>query len=218
MRILLVEDDEIISENIKAFLSSKGLSIDQAFDKKSGIDKCFSEDYDLLIIDRGLPDGEGLDIVSEARKESINCPILVLTARNQDQDIIEGFDHGADDYLSKPFDLHVLLARVKSLIRRGVNPTIKAVFKVNDITINTNLSQVIRNGNEVKLSPREYAIFEYLALHPNKVIDRTTLLTHAWDENVDLFSNTVDVHINYLRKKLGNVIKTIRGKGYVITQ
>lgn len=221
MRILLVEDDTIIAKNITTFLKRKGFSIDLAGSIEEGYEKACSEDYDLIVLDRGLPDGDGLDLITKLRDDDIHLPLLVLTAKNEDLDIIEGLNSGADDYLSKPFDMEVLIARIKALSRRLNKIPLKPIIKINNLTIDLNSTSVLRDNKPISLSPREYAILEYLAIHPNQVIDRVTLLSHAWDETVDLFSNTVDVHIKYLRNKIDNgqavkLIKTVRGKGYMI--
>ena len=221
MRILLVEDDSIIAKNISIFLKRKGYSIDLAENLEEGYDKSLSEDYDLIVLDRGLPDGDGLTLIKKIRDEEVHTPILVLTARNEDLDIVEGLNMGADDYLSKPFDMEILTARIKALSRRLNKIPLKPIIEIDDLVINLNTAEVKRNNKVIKLSPREYSILEYMAIHPNQVIDRMTLLSHAWDENVDLFSNTVDVHIKYLRNKIDEghktkLIKTIRGKGYMI--
>lgn len=221
MRILLVEDDSIIAKNISIFLKRKGYSIDLAENLEEGYDKSLSEDYDLIVLDRGLPDGDGLTLIKKIRDEEVHTPILVLTARNEDLDIVEGLNMGADDYLSKPFDMEVLTARIKALSRRLNKIPLKPIIEIDDLVINLNSAEVKRNNKVINLSPREYSILEYMAIHPNQVIDRMTLLSHAWDENVDLFSNTVDVHIKYLRNKIDEghttkLIKTIRGKGYMI--
>ncbi len=218
MRILLVEDDTIISKNVEDLLNKKGYSVDLAETIEEGFDKLVSEDYDILILDRGLPDGDGLSLIDKIRNEDINIPILVLTARNEDNDIVEGLNSGADDYLSKPFEMSILLARIKALSRRVTKIPLKPIIKINTLVIDMNSAIVKWNNKIINLSPREYSILEYLAIHKNQIVDRVTLLSHAWDENVDLFSNTVDVHIKYLRNKLGNnTIKTVRGKGYLIT-
>ncbi len=221
MRLLLVEDDTIIAKNIIIFLKRKGYSIDLSESIEEAYDKALSEDYDLIILDRGLPDGDGITLIKKIRSEEVHTPILVLTARNEDADIIEGLNLGADDYLSKPFDMEVLTARIKALSRRLNKIPLKPIIQIDDLILNLNSAEVKRNNIIIKLSPREYSILEYMAIHANQVIDRMTLLSHAWDENVDMFSNTVDVHIKYLRNKIDEghqvkLIKTIRGKGYML--
>lgn len=221
MRLLLVEDDSIISKNIMIFLKRKGYSVDLSESIEDAYDKSTTEDYDLIILDRGLPDGDGITLIKKIRDEDVHIPILVLTARNEDIDIIEGLNLGSDDYLSKPFDMEILIARIKALTRRLNKIPLKPILEINDLVINLNSAEVKRNNVTIKLSPREYSILEYMAIHPNQIIDRMTLLSHAWDENVDMFSNTVDVHIKYLRNKVDEghevkLIKTIRGKGYML--
>jgi DNA-binding response OmpR family regulator len=223
MRVLLVEDDSVISQNISTYLKRKKYSVDSAETIEVGYEKAISDDYDLIVLDRGLPDGDGLELIKKIRDEEINTPILVLTARNEDIDIVEGLNSGADDYLSKPFDMDVLIARMKALSRRLNKIPLKPVIKIDDLAINLNSTEVKRAGKIIKLSPREYAILEYLAIHVNQVVDRMTLLSHAWDENVDMFSNTVDVHVKYLRNKIDEehshkLIKTVRGKGYMLCE
>ena len=203
------------------FLKRKGYSVDLSESIEDAYDKSTTEDYDLIILDRGLPDGDGLTLIKKIRDEDVHIPILVLTARNEDIDIIEGLNLGADDYLSKPFDMEILIERIKALTRRLNKIPLKPILEINDLVINLNSAEVKRNNVTIKLSPREYSILEYMAIHPNQIIDRMTLLSHAWDENVDMFSNTVDVHIKYLRNKVDEghevkLIKTIRGKGYML--
>ncbi|QQG41316.1 MAG: response regulator transcription factor [Candidatus Woesebacteria bacterium] len=221
MRLLLLEDDTIIAANIKSLLKGQGYAVDLAETIEEADLKISDNEYDCLILDRKLPDGEGLDLVKKLRVQNYKTPILILTARNQNYDQIEGLNVGADDYLAKPFDIDVLSARIRTLIRRGERIPSKPIIKIDDLVIDTNSQKVLRQNIEINLSPREYSILEYLALHKGQVIDRMTLLTHVWDENVDLFSNTVDVHIRYLRNKIDvkhrkKLIKTVRGGGYIL--
>lgn len=221
MRILLVEDDRIISKNIQTIFTKRGFAVDHAETINDAYTKTTNNEYDCVVLDRGLPDGDGIDLIKKIHDDEINVPILVLTARSENEDIIEGLNNGSDDYLVKPFDMNVLVARVKALTRRSDKLPTKPIIKIDDLEINTNSTEVKRNGKIISLSPREYALIEYLGLNQGKVIDRLTLLSHVWDENTDLFSNTVDVHIKYLRNKIdkGSVkklIKTARGKGYMI--
>ncbi len=223
MRILLIEDDNVIASNIKSLLSKKGYSIDLAYSVEEGYLKAIDEEYDLFVIDRGLPDGDGIQLVPKLRNDQSNTPILFLTAMNEDKDIVGGLNSGADDYLSKPFDANVLLARVKALTRRSNRIPQKPIINIKDLMINTNTALVKRAGKEIHLSPREYSILEYLSIHKNQIVDRMTLLSHSWDENTDSFSNTVDVHIAYLRNKIDKghttkLIQTVRGKGYMICE
>lgn len=223
MRALLIEDDIIISKNLKLILNKRGYSVDVANNIEDGYDKLSSEDYDILVLDRGLPDGDGITLIERIRNDEIIVPILVLTAKNQDTDVVEGLNLGADDYLSKPFDVDILVARMNALIRRGKNIPLKPLIVISDLEIDSNSCTVKRAGKTIKLSPREYSMLEYLAINNGKALDRMTIMSHAWGEEVDLFSNTVDVHIKYLRNKIDNgykikLIKTVRGKGYLISE
>jgi|SRR3989344_4989294 len=220
MRILIVEDEKRISENILKILESQDYLSDIA--KNLDEAKYFSEinSYDLLILDLMLPDGSGMEFCKDLRSNGFSSPILILTAKSQLEDKIEGFDAGADDYLTKPFLSEELLSRVKALIRRKTGASIPPVFKFNNITIDTNRREISKSGKIINLSPKEYSLFEYLSLSPCKAIDRLEILENVWGDQADQFSNTVDVHIRYLRKKLGDlkgeIIKTVKGKGYML--
>lgn len=219
MRILVVEDDQVIGENLKLQLTSEGYAVDLSVTAEEALDRLLTGEYDCAVIDRGLPDGDGLEVVAQARKDNIGTPVIVLTAYTKPKEKVAGLDSGADDYLDKPFDNKELLARIRALIRRGSRQAMLPKLTVGALVVDTNNHQVTVNNNLIELAPKEYALLEYLAFHPNQAIDRMSLITHAWDENADLFSNTVDVHIRYLRKKLGKeakLIKTVMGKGYML--
>jgi len=220
MRLLLVEDDLSIGESLKELLVRLGYLVDWAKNKTEGLEKIFADDYDLLILDWMLPDGNGLDLCREVRQEKINTPVLILTAKGQVDDKVEGFESGADDYLSKPFDMRELQARIKALLRRK-DEFVQDKVIVGDLEIDFGTRLVKRNGSLIELSPKEYGILEYLLRNRERVVDRGELLSHVWDENADLFSNTVDVHIRYLRIKIEEgfktkIIETVKGKGYRI--
>lgn len=217
MRILLIEDEELIAKNIQILLKKSSISTDLAGDIEEGYEKIIDEDYDCIVLDRMLPDGDGLSLISRIRNEDVKVPVLVLTAKGENEDIAHGLNTGADDYLAKPFDINVLIARIRALMRRREKEPGSPIINIASLEINTGTTEVKKYGKKVDLSPKEYAILEYLAMNPNKAIERMALLTHAWGEEVDLFSNTVDVHIKYLRDKLGEgTIITVRGKGYMI--
>lgn len=221
MRILLVEDDQIIAEGICVLLRTNGYVVDHESNVADALLRIDVESYDCLIVDRGLPDGDGTHVVVAARKKSSNASILCLTAKHQPAAIVEGLDAGADDYLSKPFLPDVLLARLRALIRRKDRPVSSSTIQVGDLLVNTNTHVVTRLGESIELAPKEFQLLEYLLVHRGQAIDRQALLDHVWGEEADMFSNTVDVHIRYLRKKLDipnhpSIIGTIRGKGYMI--
>lgn len=222
MRLLVIEDDSRISANLSHMLTSVSYAVDLANTGNLGLSKAQSENYDLLIIDWMLPDLSGPQLIKILRSQGSSVPILMLTAKTQLDDIVEGLNSGADDYLPKPFHMAEFLARVRTLLRR-TPVTINSTIQIADLTINSNLRQVTRAGKEISLSPREYALLEYLARHPNQSFDRVELLTHVWDENTDEFSNTVDVHIRYLRRKIDDpypvkLIHTVKGKGYALLE
>lgn len=216
-----MEDDTAIAQSVKNFFSKSGLAVDLAQTFNEASDKIVNDEYDIAVFDRMLPDGDGKDLIKIMRAEKSSAPVLILTAMNLNKDVIEGLNEGADDYLSKPFDLNVLLARVKSLLRRRNKAVISPILRIADLEINTARNEVYRGGVKIGLSPKEYAVLEYLGFHLNSVVDRMTLLEHVWNEDVDLFSNTVDVHIRYLRTKIDSafklkLIRTIKGKGYML--
>lgn len=221
MRILLVEDDDIIAEGLCVLFRTNGYVVDHESTIAGAKIRLDIESYDCLVIDRGLPDGDGAEVVIAARKMFDNVSILCLTAKNKPNAIIEGLDVGADEYLSKPFLPDVLLAHVRSLIRRKERPVLSPVITLGEIQVNTNTHVVTRRESSINLSPKEFHLLEYLLIHRGEAIERQTLLEHVWGEETDMFSNTVDVHIRYLRKKLDcdhepSVIVTVRGKGYMI--
>ena len=218
MRLLLVEDDRQIASSIKEIFTHQGLSLDLAYNKEDGFDKGLVEDYDLIILDWMLPDGNGVDLCKDLRQNDVVCPIMILTAKGMSDDIATGLDSGADDYVTKPFDTKELLARIRALLRRReqLHPDI---FRLDNLTIDFNSRIVCRNDNAISLSPKEYGVLEYLAKNSDTAVDRNDILTHVWDENAEPMSNTVDVHIRYLRKKIDDgfktkLITTVKGKGY----
>ena len=217
MRILVIEDEAEIAENLAKSLESQGYAVDVSANVAEGTEKILGGEYDMLIADRRLPDGDGLMVVDQARVAGLSIPVLILTAKSQKSDVVTGLDSGADDYLAKPFEMTELLARVRALMRRRKRKVRRPILVIGRLTIDTNSHEVSSGGKRINLSPKEYAVLEYLAEHPNMAVERLELMTHVWDEEVDLFSNTVDVHVRYLRRKLGQrVIQTVRGKGYML--
>jgi len=222
MRILIVEDDIKLATNIATLLKHDLYAVDVANNQMEAEDKLASPDYDVVIMDWKLPDGSGLEICKQMRRDKITIPVLMLTSNSQMEDKIEGLDAGADDYLTKPFDHQELLARIRALTRRNIGVSEPEIC-VNDLVINTNLKKVTRANIEIDLSPREYALLEYLATRVGIAVSRIDLLSHVWDENANMFSNTVDVHIKYLRDKIDKnhkikLIRTIKGQGYALCE
>jgi len=215
MRLLIVEDEPRLLRSLERGFRDEGYAVDTAADGEEGIFKAENYDYDAILLDVMLPKLDGWEVLARLRKQKAT-PVLMLTARDSHADRVRGLDTGADDYVPKPFDLTELLARVRALIRRSANRTTNKIT-LGDVEIDMRARSVSRAGQPVVLTAREYAILEYLALHRGKVISRTQLYEHLFDENDDTLSNLVDVHIFSIRKKLGqNVIATRRGQGYCI--
>ncbi|MDD5041573.1 MAG: response regulator transcription factor [Candidatus Peribacteraceae bacterium] len=217
MHILLIEDQEKLAENIRQFLQLEHYAVTVAHDGKEGFEKAMTQEVDLLILDVNLPGMDGYLICSMLRQQKKDMPILMLTARTKQQEIIHGLDLGADDYLGKPFDLDELLARVRALLRRKT-PEKQPRLTAGSIVLDTNTHEVFRDEKKIGLSPKEYGLFEFLLRNKGIVQERPRIIEHVWGGRDDLmFSQTVDVHVAYLRRKLGkDVIETVPGKGYLI--
>ena len=217
MQILVVEDQRDFAENIRKYLETESYSVDLAFDGESGLHQALLEDYALVVLDPNLPRMDGLEVCRQLRTAGRSMPILMLTARIGHQNAVAGLDSGADDYLTKPFDLEELLARMRALLRRG-GESRSPLIVVGDVTIDTNTHEVRRDGTLVALAPREYALLEFLALNRGVARTRLEIIELVWGEYDELmFSQTVDVHVAYLRRKLGkDIIRTVPGKGYMM--
>jgi DNA-binding response OmpR family regulator len=218
MHILLIEDHKTVAANIKKFLEMHQYIVTVALDGTEGFEKAMIMDADLLILDINLPGMNGYDICSQLRQNGKKMPILMLTARSKQQEIVHGFDLGADDYLAKPFDLEVLLAHARALLRRRGTDT-SPVLKAGKIMLDTNRQEVWKGKKKINLSPKEFALLEYLMFNKNIVQSRPRILEHVWGSSDELmFSNSVDVYIAFLRRKLGEgIIQTVPGKGYIIS-
>lgn len=220
MRVLLVEDEASISNFVRQGLTEAGFAVDVAWDGQEGLDFAEAADYDILILDTMLPKMTGLDMLRKLRAQGDKTPAIMLTARDTVNDRVMGLDAGADDYLVKPFAFPELLARLRALLRRPPLQT-GTVLHVGGVQMDTASRQVTAKGQILDLSPREYAILEYLMRHPNQVLTRTQIGEHVWNFDFYNESNVVDVYIGYLRRKLENTgvtgfIQTIRGVGYRI--
>lgn len=222
MRALIVEDDQRLAKNTAILLKKKlQMSVDVAFSGKEGRKKFQVNDYDVVILDWMLGDASGIDLCAEFQKTKAQVAIIMVTARNAISDKLQGFSSGADDYLSKPFLMEELIARIQAVTRRKFVPNNKPILTFGSVELNTSARKLTVFGKEIILAPKEYALFEYLAIHAGEVVGREDLLEHAWDENAEQFNNSVDVHISNIRNKIGaetEIIKTVRGKGYVIYQ
>lgn len=217
-----MEDDTRIADNIRDILKQATYTADVAYDGQTGLKLAGAENYDLIILDWMLPDTDGTKVCKILRKQGSVVPILILTAKTQLEDIIEGLDAGADDYLTKPFQMQELLARIRALLRRQGPASLEPQITVADLVIDTNTATATRAGIRLSLSPKEYALLEYLARHVGQTVTRGDLLSHIWDTAADTFSNTLDVHIRYLRQKIDSAAKiplihTVKGKGYILS-
>lgn len=215
MRVLVIEDDPLLQRSLAASLREENFAVDTADDGEEGLFKARETNYDVIVLDVMLPKLDGWSVLAGLRPIR-RTPVLMLTARDTVPDRIKGLDLGADDYLTKPFDLDELLARLRALIRRTSGQT-QSVVIIGDLTLDTAARRATLAGDEVVLTAREYALLEYLALHRGQVVSRTELYEHLFDENDSTLSNLLDVHVSNLRKKLGrDLITTRRGHGYAI--
>jgi DNA-binding response OmpR family regulator len=221
MRILVIEDDAKIAGAIKKGLEMKGYAVDAVYDGPSGLAHAVDSDYDVVILDRMLPGGlDGAEIATKVRREGVNVPILMLTARGTIGDKVQGLNSGADDYLVKPFSFDELTARIKALLRRP-KVTSGAILQVGDLSLDTISYEVMRSDKPIKLSQREYALLEYLMYHQGQVVSKDMIINHVWDGEADILPNTVEVYVGYLRNKIDrpfkrkpSLLQTKRGFGY----
>jgi DNA-binding response OmpR family regulator len=219
MRILLVEDEARLAENVATALrEGPGFAVDCAEDGLTGLDLAENRCYDLLILDLMLPALDGLALLTKLRSRGDGTPVLILTARSESTSIIALLNAGADDYLSKPFDLGELIARAKALIRRGKGVA-DPIIRLSDLEVNSVEQSVRRSGKQVDLSPTEYRILEYLIHRPRVIVSKRELLEHLYDYNWEHHSNVIEAHISNLRRKLEAAtqqpsIETLRGRGY----
>ncbi len=221
MRLLLVEDDPKLSRSISRGLRAEGYAVDVAVDGEAALMLAAVWDYDGVVLDVMLPVLDGFDVCRSLRARGQWVPILMLTARGGVGDRIVGLDAGADDYLSKPFDFSELLARVRALVRRAPHERPTRV-EIGDLVVDPATREVLRGGETVELTAREFAVLEYLARRAPQVVTRTELLDHVWDSNYVGSTNVVDVHVGHVRRKLWRpsdtceVIRTVRGVGFVL--
>ena len=217
MHILLVEDQQDFAENVKRYLETESYTVDLAFDGDEGLRMALANEYAMIILDLNLPCRVGLSVCRELRSAGRSMPVLMLTARIGHKNTVAGLDSGADDYLTKPFDLEELLARMRALLRRG-GETRSPLIVLGDVTVDTNTHEVRKQDRLVSLAPREYALLEFLALNRGIAKSRLEIIELVWGEYDELmFSQTVDVHVAYLRRKLGKeIIRTVPGKGYMV--
>lgn len=220
MKILVIEDEHRIAQSIKKGLELEKMIVDIAYDGINGFDQATNGEYDLIVLDLMLPGMSGWEICSQLRKNKNETPILILTARGQVEEKIEGFNRGADDYLVKPFAFEELVARIRALTRRP-KKIVEDLLRVEDLTLNKDSFEVKRNHKNIKLSNKEFALLEFLMRHPGQILSKTQIINHVWNYETDILPNTVEVYIRNLRNKIDkdfsySLIQTIRGFGYKI--
>lgn len=215
MRLLVVEDDRDLNRQIVAALENSGYAVDRAFDGEQGHFLGETEPYDAIVLDIGLPKKDGITILEEWRASGRITPVLILTARDRWSEKVQGFDAGADDYVAKPFHMEELLARIRALLRRATGHATNEIA-CGVVRLDTKSGRVVVDGAPVKLTSHEYRLLAYLMHHAGRVVSRSEIIEHLYDQDFDRDSNTVEVFVGRLRKKLGvDLIQTVRGLGYM---
>ena len=222
MRILVIEDEHRIANTIKKGLEQERYAVDVTYTGDEGYDMASTEEYDCIILDLMLPGMDGITLCKELRKNQIHTPILMLTAKGQIQDKVQGLDSGADDYLTKPFSFEELLARIRALSRRP-KASLNEVLSVNDLRLDPKSYQLERAGKSIQLSNKEFSLLEYLMRNNGKILTKDQIISHVWNYDADILPNTVEVYIRNIRNKIDipfknkkPLIQTIRGFGYKI--
>jgi two-component system, OmpR family, response regulator len=216
MRLLVVEDDHDLNRQMVRALEDAGYAVDRAFDGEEGHFLGETEPYDAVVLDVGLPKIDGITILERWRSAGRVMPVLILTARDRWSDKVRGFDSGADDYVAKPFHMEEVLARLRALIRRTTGHATNE-FVCGPVRLDARAGRVVVDGNPVKLTSHEYRLLAYLMHHSGRVVSRTELVEHLYDQDFDRDSNTIEVFVGRLRRKLGvDVIQTVRGMGYIL--
>jgi two-component system, OmpR family, response regulator len=216
VRLLVVEDDRDLNRQLVQALDQAGYAVDRAYDGEEGQFLGDTEPYDAVVLDIGLPKKDGITVLEEWRRAGRMMPVLILTARDRWSDKVQGFDAGADDYVAKPFHMEEVLARLRALLRRATGHATNELT-CGPVRLDTKAGRVVVDGAPVKLTSHEYRLLAYLMHHSGRVISRTEIVEHLYDQDFDRDSNTIEVFVGRLRKKLGvDVIQTVRGLGYLI--
>jgi len=222
MRVLVIEDDEELAETVAAGLREARMAVDVALDGEAGLARAFLHDYEVIVLDRDLPVVHGDEVCAKLVAAGGRSRVLMLTGAAENEDLIDGLGLGADDYLTKPFAFAELIMRVKALLRRGP-VTRSSVLRVADLEVDRFSQQVRRAGKRIDLTPKEYALLEYLAANPGRVFSRTMIIEHVWDQSFEGLTNIVDVYVRHLRGKVDDpfpvkLIRTVRGVGYGLAE
>ena len=222
MRVLLIEDDVTIARRLKEGLEDESYAVDVANDGSEGYRTAAADDYDVIILDIMLPEMNGYEVCRALRNDGNKTPILMLTARDAERDIVEGLDTGADDYLAKPFSFDVLLARIRALLRRP-NEKLEEIIQVGDLKLDPSSKRVTRASQEISLTAKEYGVLEYLMRNKGKVLSKEQIISHVWDFDADVLPNNVELFIMFLRRKIdkpfkSKLIYTVSGFGYKLEE
>jgi two-component system OmpR family response regulator len=216
MRLLVVEDDRDLNRQIVAALEAAGYAVDRAFDGEEGWFLGDTEPYDAVVLDIGLPKRDGVSVLEAWRKDGRVMPVLILTARDRWSDKVQGFDAGADDYVGKPFHMEEVLARLRALLRRAAGHA-SSELAAGPVRLDARAGRVSVNGAAIKLTSHEYRLLSYLMHHAGRIVSRSEIVEHLYDQDFDRDSNTIEVFVGRLRKKLGvDIIQTARGLGYIV--
>ena len=220
MKLLIVEDDRAIAAALKEGLEDESYAVDVVHDGDEGYRTASADEYDVIILDVMMSEMDGYEVCARLRADGNHTPILMLTARDAERDVVNGLDQGADDYLAKPFSFEILLARIRALLRRPAEKT-SEVLRVGDLSLDPATKRVERAGKEISLTAKEYAVLEFLMRHPGQVKSKETIISHVWDFDADVLPNNVELFIMFLRRKIDKpfptkLIHTVTGFGYKI--
>jgi len=220
MKILLVEDDKGIVRFVKKGLTENSFSVDAVFDGEEGLQLAVYRNYDLVVLDVMLPRMDGFEVLRRMRGMKIQTPVIFLTAKDSESDIVQGLNLGADDYLTKPFSFNELLARIQAILRRGKTVSHPSTLQIANLVLQVDGHRVFRDKMKIELTPKEYALLEFFMRHPGQIITRTMISEKIWDYHFDTSTNVVDVHVSHLRNKIDKgfepkLLHTVKGIGYV---
>jgi DNA-binding response OmpR family regulator len=221
MKILLVEDDKGIARFVKKGLLENSFSVDAAYDGEEGLRLAVHEKYDLIVLDIMLPKMDGVEVLKKIRNRELQTSVIILTAKDSERDIVQGLNLGADDYVVKPFSFNELLARIQAVLRRKKKGSFPSRLQIANLILEPDGHRVLRDGVKIELTPKEYALLEFLMRYPNQIITRTMISEKIFDFHFDTATNVIDVHVSHLRNKIDKsfepkLLHTVKGVGYVL--